>query len=210
MAAVLIVLTGTALGQTATTSPPGPSPDAAPDPWAFSFSAYTYLLPHEQNYVNPNFTADHGGLHLEARYNYEALETGSVWIGHNFSMGKKLVLVVTPMLGGVFGNLTGVAPGYNLSLSFGKFELSSQGEYVFDTRDRSGNFFYTWSEFSYSPVDWFRIGLVVQRTKAYQTEFDIQRGLLAGFSYKKVDFTTYIFNFGWTDPTIVLAAGVNF
>ncbi len=120
------------------------------------------------------------------------------------------MLAVTPMLGGVFGDLTGVAPGYNLSLSYGKFELSSQGEYVFDTRDRAGNFFYTWSEFTYSPVEWFRTGLVIQRTKAYQTEFDIQRGLLAGFSYKKVDFTTYIFNFGWTDPTVVLAAGVNF
>ena len=205
-----MLLTGVALGQTATTDPQVRSPDTAPEPWAFSFSVYTYLLPHEQNYVNPNFTADHGGLHLEARYNYEALKTGSVWVGHNFSVGNKLVLAVTPMLGGVFGDLTGVAPGYNLSLSFGKFELSSQGEYVFDTNDRAGNFFYNWSEFSYSPVGWFRTGLVIQRTKAYQTEFDIQRGLLAGFSYKKVDFTTYIFNFGWTDPTIVLAAGVNF
>jgi hypothetical protein len=59
-------------------------------------------------------------------------------------------------------------------------------------------------------VDWFRTGLVVQRTKAYETEFDVQRGLLAGFSYKKIDFTAYVFNFGWTDPTVVLAVGVNF
>ena len=46
----------------------------APNPWSFSFSAYTYLLPDSENYANPNFTADHGGLHLEARYNYEALK----------------------------------------------------------------------------------------------------------------------------------------
>ena len=98
----------------------------------------------------------------------------------------------------------------NLSLSYAKVELSSQCEYVFDTQDRSGNFFYTWSELSYSPLDWFRAGLVVQRTKVYKTDLNIQRGLLAGFSYKKLDFTTYVFNFGWTDPTVVLAVGVNF
>ena len=208
--AALILFAARMSGQTAPDGPPVPSPDTAPNPWEYSFSAYTYLLPDEQNYVNPNFTADHGGLHLEARYNYEALKSGSLWVGYNFSVGKKVVLAVTPMLGGVFGNLTGVAPGYELTLSLGKFELSSQSEYVFDTRDTTGNFFYTWSEFSYSPIDWFRIGLVTQRTKAYQTEFDIQRGVLAGFSYKKISFTTYVFNFGWTDPTVVLAAGVNF
>lgn len=51
---------------------------------------------------------------------------------------------------------------------------------------------------------------MVQRTKAYETDLDIQRGLLAGFSYKKIDFTAHVFNFGWTDPTVVLAVGVNF
>ena len=51
---------------------------------------------------------------------------------------------------------------------------------------------------------------MIQRTKAYQTDLDIQRGFLVGFSYKKVDFTTYVFNLGWTDPTVVLAVGLNF
>jgi hypothetical protein len=40
-----------------------------------------------------------GWLHLEARYNYEALETGSVWAGYDFNAGKKLVLDLTPMVG---------------------------------------------------------------------------------------------------------------
>ena len=160
--------------------------------------------------MNPNFTADRGWFHLEGRYNYEAFKAGSLWVGRNFKAGEKLGLAVTPMVGGVFGDLTGIALGYNLSLSYAKVELSSQCEYVFDTQDRSGNFFYTWSELSYSPLDWFRAGLVVQRTKVYKTDLNIQRGLLAGFSYKKLDFTTYVFNFGWTDPTVVLAVGVNF
>ena len=208
--AALVLLAGNASGQTTSSSPTAPAPQTPMNPWSFNASAYTYLVPDSQNYVNPNFTADRGWFHLEARYNYEALKAGSLWVGYNFQVGSKLALEVTPMVGAVFGDLNGIAPGYNLSLSFWRVELSSQSEYVFDVQDRSGNFFYTWSELTYSPVDWFRTGLVVQRTKAYQTELDIQRGLLAGFSYKKVDFTTHVFNFGWTDPTVVLAVAVNF
>jgi hypothetical protein len=60
------------------------------------------------------------------------------------------------------------------------------------------------------PVDWFRFGLVGQRTRAYQTDVDIQRGLLAGFSYKKIDFTTYVFNLDRDKPTWVFSVGVSF
>ena len=210
VAMAVVLVAGKISGQTTSCGPPGPSPEAAADSWSFNASAYTYLVPDSENYVNPNFTADHGWLHLEARYNYEAQRAGSLWLGRNFKVGDKLALEVTPMVGGVFGNLAGVAPGCNWSLSYWKIELSSQSEYVFDLRESSGNFLYTWSELSYSPVDWFRTGLVVQRTKAYKTDFDIQRGLLAGFSYKKFDFATYVFNFGWTDPTVVVSVAVSF
>ncbi len=74
----------------------------------------------------------------------------------------------------------------------------------------SGNFFYTWSELSYSPVEWLRARLAVQRTKAYKSELDIQRGFLVGASYHNAEFTTYVFDLGWTDPTVVLARGYSF
>jgi hypothetical protein len=177
--------------------------------WSLSVSAYTYIVPDSREYVQPTLTADRGWLHLEARYNYEALETGSAWVGCNFAGGKKLAWEFTPMLGGVFGDITGISPGYKGSLSWWKLELSSEGEYVVDTRDSSGSFFYNWSELTIAPVEWFRFGLVTQRTRAYQTDRDIQRGLLAGFSFKRVDFTTYVFNPD-DKPTVVLAVSVNF
>lgn len=210
LTAFLVLLAANAAGQASPDTPQDPSPESTTNPWSFNASVYTYLIPDSENYANPNFTADRGWLHLEARYNYEAQKAGSLWVGRNFSFGDKLAFEVTPMVGGVFGDLNGIAPGYNLSLSYWKVELSSQTEYVFDLEDRSGNFFYTWSELTVSPVEWFRTGLVVQRTKAYETEFDIQRGLLAGISYKKIDFTGHVFNLGWADPTVVLAVGVNF
>jgi hypothetical protein len=119
-------------------------------------------------------------------------------------------LEITPMIGGVFGNTTGVAPGYEASLTYKKISLSSSGEYVFDTKDRGGSFFYSWPELTYSPFDWLQVGLVAQRTKAYHTNLDTQRGFLIGFAHKKLQFTTYVFNAGWTDPSLIFEAGVSF
>jgi len=114
------------------------------------------------------------------------------------------------MLGGVIGNTAGMAPGYQASLSWRRVEFSTEGEFVFDVRADTTNFFYSWMELSYSPMRWWRPGLVAQRTRAYHTSLDIQRGVLLGISGDKLDFTTYIFNAGWTDPTVVLSFGITF
>jgi hypothetical protein len=207
--AVTILMTALVWPQTSS-SVPAVSSEPSPDQWAYSLNVAGYIVPHDRSYASPTFAADRGRVHLGARYNYEDQETGSVWVGYNFSAGDKLALEVTPMIGGVFGNTTGVAPGYLASLTWRRVELSTEGEYVFDTKDRSGNFFYSWMELSYSPLEWFRAGLVAQRTKAYHTNLDIQRGVLIGFSHKRMEFTTYIFNAGWTDPTVVLSLGFSF
>ena len=182
---------------------------AKTDPWSYSLTFDTYVVPNGLSYVDPIFTADRECLHLEARYNYENLETGSLWAGYNFSAGKNLVFTATPMIGGVIGRSTGIAPGYEVSLSYKRITLSPQGEYVFDTTNHKASFFYNWSTLTYS-VDWFRAGLVEQRTKAYHTAFDIQRGFLVGLSYKQAEFTTYVFDPGVTDPTVVLEIGFSF
>jgi hypothetical protein len=180
--------------------------------WDFDVSISGYLVPHGQSYASPTFTGDHNALHLEARYNYEAQRTGSLWAGYNLSTstGKKLVLELTPMIGGVFGNLNGIAPGLEFTGTHKKVQLYSANEYIFDTDTKAGNFFYTWTQLTYSPREWFTFGYVVQRTRAYTTPLDVQRGPLVGFTYKKLNFTTQIFNPGETDPTVVLSLGYNF
>ncbi|MGB7157507.1 MAG: hypothetical protein WBD40_05540, partial [Tepidisphaeraceae bacterium] len=196
----------------AATAPALPTPpaDARDDHWSFAASAFTYFVPDDRNYVSPVLTADRDWLHLEARYNYEALDTASAFLGWNFSVGDKLLLEATPMLGVVFGQTNGVAPGYRFSLSYDRFELYSEGEYLFDLEDDSDSFFYNWSELAWSPTDWFRLGLAIQRTRAYESDVDIQLGPLLGFSYRSIDFTTYVFNLDQDDPTVVLAVGFSF
>ena len=213
--AALVLCAGQALGQTIADGPvaTNPAPPAVgndTNKWSFSATVMGYVVPDSRDYVQPTITADRDWLHLEARYNYENLETGSAWLGYNFSGGKKLAWEITPMLGGVFGSTTGIAPGYSGSLSWWKLELDSESEYVLDTGDPSGNFFYNWSELSRAPTEWLRIGLVTQRTRAYQTDRDIQRGLLVGLSYKKLSFTAYVFNPDESRPTFVIAAGLQF
>jgi hypothetical protein len=169
-----------------------------------------YFVPDDQNYVQPTLEADRGALHLEGRFNYEDIDTGSAWVGVNFSAGERIALELTPMAGLVFGNTVGVAPGYKLSLTWRALELFSETEFVFDADDSSDNFLYTWSELALYPADWCRFGLVVQRTKAYQTEFDIQRGFFGGFSYRRADVTAYLLNPDASRPTVVLAVATRF
>jgi hypothetical protein len=216
-AAIAITLaTCSSLAQTAIEIPKSTAPttqavaESQERAWSFSISAYTYFVPNDHEYVQPTFTADHESLDLEARYNYEDQNTASAWVGYNFIGGDKLGWQVTPMIGGVFGDTTGVAPGYKGSVSWKRFELYSEGEYVFDAGDSSNSFFYNWSELTFSPTDWLRFGVVTQRTRAYQSDRDIQRGLLVGFTYKQLDLAAYVFNPDDSEPIIVVAVRFDF
>jgi hypothetical protein len=169
---------------------------------------YSYALPDEANYAQPTIACDVEWFHAEARYNYEALHTGSVWAGVNTGGGEKVTWEFTPMVGGIFGDVNGVAPGYKGSIGWGKLGLYSEGEFVFDSAESSENFFYNWSEITFAPVEWFRTGIVTQRTRVYQTERDLQRGLLVGFTFRNLDAVTYVFNPDDSAPIVVFAVAL--
>jgi hypothetical protein len=212
--ALLSIIASNALAQGASARRPHRRRDiTASNAWAFTAVVDGYFTPGEEGYADPIFTADHNWLHLEARYNYEDLRTGSVWFGYNFNYSagknpdKKLDLTFTPMIGGVFGRTAGISPGSEASLTYKKLNLWVSEQYVFDTRDRSGSYFYTWPQLTYTPVDWLRVGLVAQRTQAAQSS--TQGGFLVGLTHKKVDFTSYILDPS-SNPTVVLELGYSF
>jgi hypothetical protein len=214
--ALLVAGSGQALGQA---TPGGASIKTATvsaQPWEYNLTVDGYIVPDGTSYMNPVFTADHNWLHLEARYNYEDLRTGSLWAGYNFGRGDvdegdKWEFDVTPMIGGVFGRTNGIAPGCEVSLNYKKkFEASINNEYVFDTTSKSGNFYYAWPQLTLSPVKWLQVGGVAQHTVAYHTPLSIQRGFLVGFSHNKWEFVTYVLNPGFAGTTVVLESGVSF
>jgi hypothetical protein len=204
-AIALLLLPAAASGQTA------PAGQTTPQKaWSFFASAYTYIVPEDSNYAQPTFTADRDRLHLEARYNYEAQNTGSVWIGWNFSGGDTVEWELTPIVGGVLGDLDGIAPGYKGSVAWRNISFYSESEYVIDTADTSDSFLYNWSELTYALTESFRAGLVVQRTRAYHTDRDVQRGLIVGYTYRRAEFTFCLFNPDEDKPTSAFSVGFRF
>ena len=209
---LLLAMSGWAQSQTP--APPHVSPAKSADnsgpSWQYQLSVDGYLIPNEDGYVQPTLSVDHKWLHLEARYNNENFRTGSLWAGYNFSWGKTWQFALTPMIGGVFGRTNGIAPGCEASLTWKKLEFSINNEYVFDTTSKSGNFYYNWPQFTYTPMQWLKLGLVAQRNKTFQTKLDVQRGFFVGVLHGRFGFTTYVFNAGWTDPTVVLELDTSF
>jgi hypothetical protein len=195
---------------TAAGSTPAASAEAGENEWAFSAFAYAYLVPDDDDFLQPTVTADRGRLHLEARYNYEDFNTGSLWIGYNLSVDGNVTLVFTPMVAAVVGDTDGVAPGYNLSIDWWRLAFFSQSEYVIDTSDSDNNFLYTWTELTIWPLDWIGAGVVVQRTRVADLDFEAEPGVLLGFAWKNLSITAYVFGLDESDQTVVVGTGLTF
>ena len=177
--------------------------------WSFNADLNLYFIP-DDFFVLPVFKADRDWMHFEGRYNYEDRETFSAWFGYNFSGGKKLEYTITPMVGGVVGLTDGVAAGLEFTLSLGRFELYSESEYLFEVNSNENNFYYNWSDLTYSPTDWLWVGISGQRTRLYETELDIQRGLIVGGGWKNYELTSYFYNIGSDDPFVLLTFSATF
>lgn len=134
------------------------------------------------------------GLHTEFRYNYEERKTASVYIGKNFSRDSAFSYSITPMLGWVFGNYNGGSAALNADADYKKIFVSVQTQYTISRNGSSENFFYTWAEAGYEPVEWFYAGISSQLTKVYKEKMESEYGVLVGFNIKKVNIPVYVFS----------------
>ena len=193
--AVASLLLGAATGFTqegGAVSAPTSTADAAR--WAYSATVSYYSFRNQDDFTLAVATAEKGPLHLEARYNYEAIDSGSLFVGWKFTGGNKLTWELTPILGAVFGQKEGVAPGFEASLAYGIVDFYTESEYVRDTEVKEDSFTYSWNELGLSPLEWMRFGIVTQRSMAYQSDRDIQPGFFAQVIYRKATLGVYVFN----------------
>jgi hypothetical protein len=188
----------------------GARSQTAPMPWRFAASVSYYDVPDTLNFWNPILTVDHGRLHLEARHNYVAVRTSSLWAGVNFNSGKTWTFSASVLFGYVVGNVQGFGPGYELSLNRAWFTLSSQGEYVYDWKNEKGDSLYSWTEVTGSPADWCRLGLVLQTTHNYGLSDDIQPGVVAAFSYTRYAWEVDVLDPFHSQTTFILTFTVTF
>jgi len=188
------------------------SPAAADKPaWSFAITAYPTMVHGGDDYTSAIATADHGPLHLEARYNYESDGARSAFIGWTFSGGNEVTWQLRPIVGGVWGTTEAVVPGLEAAVAWGRFDFYTEAEYVNDRNSaRSSSYLYSWNEFGFRPVESLRFGLVAQHTRAYGGDRDIQPGPFAQVTWRRLTIGGYWFNPGSSDEVVVLSIGAAF
>jgi hypothetical protein len=160
--------------------------------WTFNaevdanFQKYTF-------FTSSVFTADKKRLHMEARYNYTAVNTIAVWGGYNFNSKKKLQIKATPMLGLIFGDLKGISPGLELSLTYKRWQFDLTTEWLFSFDKLKDNDIFYWAQTNYALTHWWQIGITSQLSRLYQSTLTVLTGPVTNFIYKNatLSFTTY-------------------
>lgn len=182
--------------------------ESEPENWSYSLSVYGFDPPEEGSYVSGILAVDRGALHLEARYQYEDLDTGSFFVGRNFAWDGEVGVALVPLAGVVFGRTEGIAPAVELDLTWKALEFYVEAEYVFDLEDSDDSFFYAWSELTLAPTEWLSFGLVAQRTRVFDQELELDRGLLLRLAHEAFSLDLYFFNIEQDDPYFGLSLGL--
>jgi hypothetical protein len=183
---------------------------AAEPAWELTLTAYPTVVRGGDNYTSAIAAADRGTLRLEARYNYESVGARSAFVGWTFAGGETVTWELTPLLGGAWGTTRAFVPGFEASLAWGRVDFYVEAEYVRDSTDRDDSYLYAWSELAYAPVEWLRVGIAGQRTRAHGGERDIQRGPFAQVTLGPFMLGGYWFN-PWSDEQVIVGSiGVSF
>jgi hypothetical protein len=175
-----------------------------------SVTGYWYAMRDQPDFGVGVAALNHGPLRFEARYNYEARKSTSLFAGWKFAGGDEVSYEVTPILGGLFGDASGVIPGVEASVAWRNFDVYVEAEYVFDLDVSDDSYFYVWSELGWRPVEWLRLGLVGQRTRVVDTDRDIQRGVFAQVFFGAATVSLYAFNPDAASRYVILSLGLSF
>jgi hypothetical protein len=176
----------------------------------FAITGFYYAMRDEPDFTVGVASLNHGSLHLEARYNYEARDAGSAFAGWKFAGGDAVSFEVTPIVGALFGAARGVVPGVEASVAYGAVDAYIEAEYVYDLEQRSASYYYAWSELGWKPVQWLRVGLVGQRTREIENGRDLQRGAFAQLFIDKVTLGIYAFNPDSGSRYVIVSLGAQF
>jgi hypothetical protein len=175
-----------------------------------SATGYWYALRDQPDFGVGVAALDRDALHLEARYNYEARDSASVFVGWTFAGGDTLTVEATPILGALFGATRGVVPGLEASLAWGAFDFYIEAEYVRDLDEHAASYYYAWSELGWKPLRWLRVGLAGQRTRTVDTGRDLQRGPFVQLIAGKVTLGVYGFNPDAGSRYVIFSLGAEF
>jgi hypothetical protein len=144
-----------------------------------------------------------GDWYVEARGNYEAVNSASLYFGKTFRKSALISYSITPIAGLVMGSFNGGSVGANIALDYKKISFSSQSQYTFSIENQSGNFTYSWSDLTYQLKKWVSAGVSLQQTSGL-----FEKGILVRVIYKNFSIPLYVFNPATSERYFVLGLNV--
>ena len=141
--------------------------------------------------------------YFEARSNYEAINSASLYFGKIFRKKALISYSIIPIAGLVMGTFNGGSVGANVGLDNKKISFSSQSQYTFSTENRATNFTYSWSDLAYQLKDWMSAGISLQQTRGL-----FEKGILVRAAYKNFSIPLYVFNLTTSKRYFVLGLNV--
>ncbi|MGZ3814967.1 MAG: hypothetical protein ACXVA0_24745, partial [Mucilaginibacter sp.] len=141
--------------------------------------------------------------YLEARGNYEAINSASVYFGKAFKKQALISYSIIPIVGLVMGGFNGGSVGANVTLDYKKISFSSQSQYTFSMENPATNFTYSWSDLSYQLKGWVSAGVSLQQTRGL-----FERGILVRGVYKNLSIPLYVFNPTTSERYFVLGLNI--
>ena len=94
-------------------------------------------------------------------------------------------------------------------MAWRSLDVYVEAEYV-HTSESADRYVYAWSELGFRPVEWLRIGVAGQRTRAYGGDREFQRGPFVQGTWGPVTLGGYWFNPGSADQVFVGSIGATF
>ena len=159
------------------------------------FEQYCYVKDKQMSTLVPILNYESNShWYGEARYNYEDVNTFSLYVGKTFSNDNKLHFAITPMVGGVVGKYRGISSALNAVVEFDNLFFSTQTQHTIAFHEKNADFLFSWSEFGYQPWKWFFFGVTAQQTYMTGTDsLESEPGLFIGVSSGMWTFPIYVF-----------------
>lgn len=144
-----------------------------------------------------------GNWYFEARGNYEAINSASLYFGKAFKKKALISYSIIPIAGLVLGRFNGGSVGANVVLDYNKLSFSSQSQYTFSVENVAANFPYSWSDLTYQLKKWMSAGVSLQQTRGL-----FEKGILVSGTYKNLSIPLYVFNPATSERYFVLGLNV--
>jgi hypothetical protein len=183
--------------------------EAAPEISA-AVTGYYYAMRDQPDFGVGVASFNRGALHLEARYNYEAHNATSLFVGWRFAGGDEVAFEATPIVGTLFGSTRGIVPGLEASIAYRAFDAYVEAEYVRNLDDGNASYYYAWTELGWKPTEWLRVGLAAQRTQTVESGRDVQPGVFVQLTWGKTTLGVYGFNPDLASRYFIVSVGTQF